>query len=147
LFKLDTPRSQAIVGATAGAKQSSSNLSVHVTNRWTAVLATSLEDRPIARAARILISAVGNAVNRGMTFEPSGAALTDAGTSPVLLEPMSGTVVLTGLTEDTTNTNVYYLSISGQRRAAVPVQTGPGTVSFDLKPEYKTLHYEVVRSP
>ncbi len=145
LFTLDTPRSQGIVGKTDGAKQSVSNLSVRVRNPWATVLATSLDDKPLSKSSRILVSAVGNAVNRGMKLAPNGTAWKNAGTSPVLLEPMIGTVELTGLTGDTSNAMAYYLSISGQRMAAIPVQVSPGKVMFEMDAEYRCLHYEIVR--
>ncbi len=145
LFTLDTPRSQGIVGKTDGAKQSVSNLSVRVTNAWATVLATSLDDRPIAKSSHVLISAVGNAVNRGMRLTTSGTAWKRAGTAPVLLEPMLGTVELTALTGDTAELTAYYLSVSGKRLGSVPLKSSAGTASFDMKPEYQTLHYEIVR--
>jgi hypothetical protein len=147
LFKFDTPRSQGVTGATLGRKESASNLSVRLKNTHATVIATSLDDKPLARSTRILISAVGNAANRGATLKADRSAWQDPGRAPVMLEPIVGTIELTGLTGDASNATVHYLSQSGQRLGNVPINTGPGVVRFEMKAEYRTLHYEIVRSP
>jgi len=146
LFKFDTPRSQGVTGATLGRKESVSNLSVILENPHATVIATSLDDKPLARSTRILISAVGNAANRGATLNASRTAWQDPGTAPVMLEPIVGKIELTGLTGDAANATVHYLSQSGQRVGNVPISTRPGVVQFEMKAEYRTLHYEIVRS-
>ncbi len=144
LFKFDTPRSQGVSGSNLGRKHSVSNLSVSLKTPYATVIATSLDDKPLARSKRILISAVGRAVNRGgypATQHDAGVE----GSAPVMLEPILGSIELNGLTGVAASSRVYYLSQSGQRVSNVPFQTGPGIVRFETKAEYRTLHYEIVR--
>jgi hypothetical protein len=144
LFKFDTPRSQGVTGAMVGQKHSVSNLSVQPKNHHATVIATSLDDKPLARSRRILISAVGLAVNRG-GYPATPHEQEIPGSAPVLLEPIVGSIELTGLTGVAANSSVYYLSQSGQRLGNVPIEAGPGIVRFEMKAAYRTLHYEIVR--
>jgi hypothetical protein len=144
LFKFDTPRSQGVTGVMVGRKHSVSNLSVNLKTHHATVIATSLDDRPLARSTRILISAVGRAVNRGgypATKHDAGIV----GSAPVMLEPILGSIELNGLTGQAASSRVYYLSQSGQRLGNVPFEAGPGVVRFEIEAKYRTLHYEIVR--
>jgi hypothetical protein len=145
LFKFDSPRSQGVVGVTLGRSERVSNLTVSVKNPSVTLLATSLDGRVLARSARILISAVGNAVNRGTRLASTRQRWQEQGDAPVLLEPIVGSVELTGLTGDVSDVRVMYLSPSGQRLGSVPIEKRPGNVRFELEARYRSLHYEVLR--
>ncbi len=144
IFRVDTPRTQAVSGVGQGRTHATSNLSVTLRNQWLTVVATSLDDKPISASDHLLVSAVGNAVNKGMTLAPSGVTWKNAGQAPIMLEPMVGTLALAQL-KDPTRLTVYYLSISGKRLGKVPAERRGDDLVFALAPKYKTLHYEIVR--
>jgi hypothetical protein len=145
LFTIDAPASQALIGSRMAAVERVSNLAVTFDNAYAAVIATSLDDRPLARSAQVLISAVGNAVNRGALLDASGGGWQARGAAPVMIEAVRGRVQLTGLTDDASSIVVYYLSQAGQRLGSVPIDAGPGSLAFELNPRYRSVHYEVVR--
>ncbi len=144
-LEIDAPRNQGIVGRGAGERRSLSNLSVQVEPGWSAIWATSLDRHVLAKTTRILISAVGRVSYRGMMLDPDGATIAEIGALPLLVEPIVGSVELAGLGGDTTGASVYALNSAGERVASVPAATGPGSVRFEMRPEYRALHYEVVR--
>lgn len=141
---VDAPRSQAIVGR-GGARRAVSNLSVRLGSGPFAVFATSLDGQVLAKSTSILLSAVGRAAYRGMTVDPERGHVVSAGSLPVLLEPVTGEVELGGLVGDTASVSVYALNSAGQRVTEVPVVVGPGSVRFELRPEYRALNYEIAR--
>ncbi len=144
IFRLDTPRTQAISGAGRGRKHQTTNVSATLKNEYVTVVVTSLDDQQIAVSKRLLVSAVGNAVNQGMTLATSGVTWKNAGKAPIMLEPMVGTLELKGL-KDPAKFTVYYLSISGKRLGKVAVEQHGDDLVFALEPKYKALHYEAVR--
>jgi len=144
-FRVDTPRTQGFTGFAKGRAQSFSNLQVTLDNDYGMVIASSLEAKPIAEASKLLISAVGNAVNKGMELEPGGDRVRVIGEMPVLVEPMVGTVMLKGLTGNLAKAEVWALNPSGARVTKVVSQGGQGTLSFKMSGQHKAMHYEVVR--
>ncbi|MGC4095411.1 MAG: hypothetical protein QM756_47300 [Polyangiaceae bacterium] len=108
------------------------------------VVVTALDDAPIASARRLLVTAVGNAVNSEMTLSPSRNSLANVGHAPVLVEPIVGTVTLTKLTGPL-NATAYALGASGEHLAEVPLVRTPDGLALALSAASKTLHYEIVR--
>jgi hypothetical protein len=80
-----------------------------------------------------------------MMLDPEGATIAEMGALPLLVEPIVGSVELGGLGGDTAGASVYALNAAGERVTSVPISTGPGSVRFEMRPEYRALHYEVVR--
>jgi len=144
-FRIDTPRTQGFTGFSKGHPQSFSNLQVTLDNDYGMVVASSLDTKPIAETSKLLISAVGNAVNKGMELEPGGDRVRVIGEMPVLVEPMVGTVSLKGLTGNLAKAEVWALNPSGTRTTKVPSQGGQGTLSFKISGQHKAMHYEIVR--
>lgn len=60
---MDSPRRQGAAGFVGGKPQQLKNLLVNLQNRFGAVVASSLDKRPLAQTSDILITAVGNTVN------------------------------------------------------------------------------------
>jgi hypothetical protein len=109
------------------------------------VLATALDDVPLAASKRILVSALGNAVNTNMSLSPSGNRLASAGSAPTLVEPILGKVGLNRLTGGLQNVKVYALGASGDRKSEIPVQRSADGLTFQMTAAAATLHYEIVR--
>ena len=67
------------------------------------------------------------------------------GDLPILVEPILGRIKLTNLEGNLSKASVYYLNPSGKRVGKVPLQKEGQALSFDMKGEYKSMHYEIVR--
>jgi hypothetical protein len=94
---VDTPRTQGLIGFSAAQSRSPANLSAAVANPFSAILLTSLDDRPIAQSRHLLLVAGARAVNTGMTWNSAHTALEQWGRSPTLIEPVTGRIALRGL--------------------------------------------------
>lgn len=144
VFHMDSPRSQGAAGFLGGKPQRMNNLRVELTSQFGAVVASSLDKLPLAQTSHILITAVGNTVNSGMEVSTNGVAWRAGGNAPILVEQLTGQIQLFGLQAKLDGARVFHLSASGKRRAEVPHTTTAGSLTFDMKAEHKTMHYEVV---
>jgi hypothetical protein len=141
---VNTPRSQAFAGFKPAQKITLANVELELENAFAVVMVTALTDQPLAASKRILVSALGNAVNTGMTLGASRNRLDNAGVSPVLVEPIVGRVTLRGLL-GTGHAKVYALGPNGERDHAVEAAENAGGLSFGLSAEHRCMHYEIVR--
>ena len=85
LLKIDSPQAQGFVGAIGtGETLKTSGLSLNLAKRnpWAAVLAVSLDRKPLASPARIMVFAQARAENTGQVFNGTRKALKDAGKPP-----------------------------------------------------------------
>lgn len=145
LFQVNSARSQGFAGFKAAGEVTLKNLKVTLESDFAVVLATSLSDAPLAEAKRVLLTASGNAVNSGMKLDPSRSKFVDPGRSPILVEPVRGSLLLTNLTGPLEGTKVYALSPNGERLKEVPVEVGANFVSIKLDAAHQALSYEVLR--
>jgi hypothetical protein len=145
LLMVDSPRTQGFSGFAPGAPLTLSGLSVDLRNNYGVVLVQSLDTKPLAEASRLLVTALGNAVNTGMETVPEGNRLKNAGKEPVLVEPMEGRVRILNLKGDLSKAEIYALNASGERVKKIPFDRDKKDLTFEMKNEYQALNYEVVR--
>jgi hypothetical protein len=97
LVTVDTPRSQALIGFVRANGKADSNLSVEVENPFCTVLLSSLDDKPIAEASKLLLVAGARVENSGQAWNVVGTDVTNWGASPTLIEQVKATLTLRGL--------------------------------------------------
>jgi hypothetical protein len=144
-FEVDTARSQAFAGFRPSSPIRLGNTQIELENPFAVLIVTSLDNAPIASAKRVLLSALGNAVNTGMTLAPSGNRLLNPGTAPILVEPIRARVTLDKLTGAVERARAYALGAAGERLSEVPLVRAQGSLSLAIGPAQRTLHYEIVR--
>jgi hypothetical protein len=142
---VDSPRTQGFSGFPAGGPLTLSGVRIDLRNDYGLVLVQSLENKPISESNRLLVTAVGNAINTGMETVPAGNRLKNPGKEPVLVEPMKGTVTVLQMKGDWSKVKVYALDASGTRIKEIPSSRENKNLVFEMKPEYQALNYEVVR--
>ncbi len=118
---------------------------IDLKNDYGLVLVQSLENKPLAESNRLLVTAVGNAINTGMETVPAGNRLKDPGHEPVLVESMRGTVTVLQLKGDLSKVKVYALDESGTRARVIPFSLENKNLVFEMKPEFQSLNYEISR--
>ena len=100
VITVTTPRSQSLIGFVRGSDESVPHLTADVTNDFCVITLTALEGQPIASSHKLLLVATtGAAQNTGQQFAEDGKTLSEWGRGPVLIEPVTGTVTLRGLTD------------------------------------------------
>ncbi len=97
LVIVDAPRTQALIGFVRANDKSDSNLSAQVENTFCSILLSSLDDKPIADASKMLLIAGGRVENTGQQWNVVGTAVTNWGTTPTLIDQVRGTLTLRNL--------------------------------------------------
>jgi hypothetical protein len=139
LLRIDSPRTQGLVGFTMGQAVATKDVTFHVANDFVVVVVSALEDSSIAEAKRLLISTSARAQWSGMEFDEQRGVITKSGKPPFLMEPVTGTVLL-----KREPMRVYRLSSSGKRLGELPVQKTCEGMAFDMGPANECMHYEIV---
>lgn len=109
---VDTPRSQAQIGFLGANAKPLPHLVPRVENEACALQLTSMDNRPIARTDRLLLSTTSWSGNDDMVWNEDGTTLTGWGAGPVHIEPVRGTITIRGL-EDAREITVEPLSPLG----------------------------------
>jgi hypothetical protein len=97
LVTVNTARSQALIGFVKANGKSVKNLSAHIDNQFASIVLSSLDGRPISRARRLLLSAGSRVSNTGLTWNAEHTRTANQGSSPSLIEPVTGTITLRDL--------------------------------------------------
>lgn len=97
LVTIDSPRSQGLVGFVKAYGKHVSNFSASVSNNFCAILLCSLDLKPISETSRMLLVTGSRVGNSGMTWNSAGSLPADWGTSPTVIEPVTGAITLCNL--------------------------------------------------
>ncbi|QOR70523.1 hypothetical protein IM660_18345 [Ruania alkalisoli] len=97
LVTIDTDRTQALVGFVTAHARTTRHLAAEVANEFCALTLSALDDRPIARSERLLLTACARIENTGTRWNARRTLWETWGESPTLIEPVTGWLVLTDL--------------------------------------------------
>ena len=101
LVTVDAERTQALIGfikANAAAATPPRHLAAEIDNDFASVVLVSLDASPVARASRLLLSTASRVTNTGFQWNAQRTAPAQQGTTPTLIEPVTGRLILRGLT-------------------------------------------------
>jgi hypothetical protein len=99
MVTVDTDRTQSMIGfikANPANPRELKNLSVDLTNEFASVVLSSMDNKPIARSDKMLLTMGSRVSNTGLKWNEARTRAT-GGESPSLIEPVTGTVLLRGL--------------------------------------------------
>ncbi len=94
---VDSPHTQALVGFVGKASRTPANLAADIDTPFATVYLTSLDGEPIESAGRLLLTATATAAHTGFEWNPDRKTVKQWGRFPTVIEPVRGTVTLTGL--------------------------------------------------
>jgi hypothetical protein len=94
LVTIDSPRTQALIGFVNSNGKSTGNLGVEVSNKFCVILLSSLEQKPISQASKLILVAGGRVENTNQKWNTAGTDVTNWGVSPTLIELVSGNIIL-----------------------------------------------------
>lgn len=97
LVAVDTERSQALIGFVGMNRVRLKNLAVEVQTPFSAITLSALDDRPIAQAEKLLVTATARMANSGMEWNAKRNSLEKRGAAPTRIEPVKATLRLSGL--------------------------------------------------
>lgn len=146
IFKLNTERSQAISGFIKDIQIELNDVTFNINNPFATLYLTSLSDQPLYMCDKMLLTAVGDTRNTGMSLSTSdgGKTIVNGGTAPILCEPITGSVII----KTTDDISVYPLKTTGERKGTQKtiIRTREGYARFNLGATDGSMHYEIVRN-
>jgi hypothetical protein len=117
LITVETDRTQALIGFIKANHKVVKNLGADITNNFATIVLASLDDRPLARAEKMLLTAGSRVANTGQIWNDTRTRLTNQGGYPSLIEPVTGAVTLRGI-ERATAVSAAALDGSGKPMGA-----------------------------
>lgn len=144
LVTVDTARSQALIGFNQANPKALRNLSAEVRNRFSAIVLSSLDGRPIATSRRMLLVTGSVVANTGQQWNEKRNSLVSWGTIPTVTEPVSGRITLRNLDG---NSKVEVTALDGAGRplgGAKPAHRTPAGWELEIG-DPVTTWYRIVR--
>lgn len=98
LVTVETDRAQALIGFIKANKKAVRNLGADITNNFATIILTSMDSKPLASSAKMLLNTASRMSNTEQKWDATRTRTTSQGHSPTLIEPVAGTIVLRNLT-------------------------------------------------
>jgi hypothetical protein len=99
LVTIETDHTQAAIGFVKAHAKPLRYLTAQLDNRFVSITLSALDDKPLARAGRMLLTAAARAGNTGMQWNENRTALMQAGSAPTVIEPVTGQLLLRNLAQ------------------------------------------------
>jgi hypothetical protein len=94
---VETDRTQSLIGFSAADRKPLKNLAATLNTKFAALTLSSLDAQPLARAARMLLTAGSRVSNTNLKWNDARTRTSNQGESPSLIEPVTGAVTLRNL--------------------------------------------------
>jgi hypothetical protein len=103
---------------------------------------TAMDNKPVQSSRRLLLTALDNVENQGMTWNAERTSVSDQwGTGPAMAAGIAASVTMR---TDARSATVYALDATGARGKQVPSSLTNGILAFRISPQQRTLWYEIV---
>lgn len=144
VMTIDTARTQAAMGFIGGRRVELTNLSVEATSPHCVISASTLDDKPIGQSSRILLCALGEAVNTGQETRKwlFMWILYNAGKGPALYKPADARVSLK-LGASAKHVEVYACDEIGRRTETMHLEQENGKITFSMLTEKPVYFYDI----
>ena len=119
VLTVNTPRAIGAIGFTGGQTITLGPVTFAPTTEFAALIVSSLDGQPIETSRHLLLTATARAENTGMIMNSGRTSVTHPGKSPILVEPVRGTVSLSAGSD----WKAYALDAHGQRMGLLPLTT------------------------
>ena len=146
-LKIDSPMAQGLVGAIGnGQVLGTTGLWMQLAKRnpWAAVLAVSLDQKPLDKSGRFMVFAVARAENSGQVFNATRTALKDPGQPPVLMQGVKGEISI--VVDPSRQFQVVPVDDSGKEGSPLKTAIEHGGLKFKISPTDHTSYYLVTGS-
>src|SRR6266540_81568 len=119
---VDAERTQAVIGFVNARGKQLRHLRPEINNRFASLALSALDSKPIARSSRMLLVAGAAVTNTGAEWNETRSSLKQWGTSPTLIEPVTGQLLIRNL-EGARGVTIVALDGRGQRIGAPAAAT------------------------
>ncbi len=143
IFRMNTPRAQAVSGYTSGKAIELDDVKFEINNYHATAYLNSVDDAPLYSSKKILLTVIGDTRNTGQVMSDDEKTLENGGTAPILVEPITGKVTIK------TNTRITVKAVTPNGKVVptfIPTTKTDGGYTFEMKSQYKTMYYQITRT-
>jgi len=141
IFEVRTPKAEAMTGFYSE-KEDMPSFAIDTDSLYITAALSSADNQEIQSSDCLLFTVLCGNQNTGHSVNIVKNAISSVGKAPVLVQGISGTVVL----KLKGNYEVWALDSNGQRTSRVDTKiNSDGYAEFDISSDYKTVQYEIRR--
>lgn len=138
LVTIQTRKTQAVIGFAGDLDLDLPGVTVNCRTPFVSLIFTPLDDQPLTSSKQILITALARDIQTGAEYNEDGTRLLNAGSPPLLLEPVQATIAFKGdPLASCRPVDMYGVPID------VEVERQGQTITIDGR--YRSYYYEVRR--
>lgn len=145
---VDTPRSQGAALPEGSHAAKLADVTVENQGNSGAFFVSSLDAKPLKESRRMLILAVGDALNSGAKYtNPNREELMELGAAPVLVKPLKVTLEIQRSLNNKETAKLWGLSWNGERIREIPLEILPDRLKLSLNTaDYPApiFHFELI---
>ena len=142
MFRLNTPKTQAISGFTSGKTVELDDVKFELDNYYATAYLNSVDDKPLNESNKMLLTLAGDTRNTDQVMSDDESTIISKGKGPVLVEPVTGTVTI----KSSKAVVITAISSKGQPIKTIRPRPVKGGYSFKLEASTKAMHYQITRS-
>ena len=144
ILTIDTPRTQAAMGFIGDRRLELGNMSVEALSPHCVISVSTLDDQPIGESSRLLLCAIGDAVNTGQDTRKRllNWIVYNPGKGPALYKPADARINLK-IGASAKNVEVYACDEIGRRTEAIPVEQKNGKMAFSTLTDRPVYYYDI----
>lgn len=143
IWSLQSPLSRVVAGWVGGQQIMLGEAQFWVApgSKWATIGLTTLDNQPVARSKRLLLTLAGRAENLGMKWNADRSSVgNDWGSGPTYVAGITATIkLLTGAPA----ARVWALDERGVRRGQLDATLKNGALKFAVSPVWRSLWYEI----
>ncbi len=138
---IDTPFTQGIAGWPGKRPASLDAVSIDVENPYAVVMVSSVGPEPIARARRLLITAISRAEPTGLTYADQWKRqIANPGRPPILIEPVRARITL----KRKGSFRAFALDETGKRGPKAELKSSPEGSILEIEADSPAIHWEIL---
>lgn len=139
VITVETDKTQAVIGKTGNGTFQLPSVTLSFKTPFVSTILTPLDNKPLAKSERILITALARDKQTGTEYNADGTVLEKTGTAPLLLEPVQATIKLAGPKPMKVTPCDHY---GYPLKSTVPIKMDG---SFQIDGRYRAYYYEIRR--
>lgn len=143
IFVLNTELAQAASGYLSGDRIETNDVIFDIDTEFAVNSLIAVDKQPIEKSERMLLTTLARNRNTGMKLARDFVTVSEGGTSPIIVEPVEGEIIIKNRNEY----DVWTLTSAGQRGEKIQTERTPeGYTKILLTADNQTMNYELVRT-
>jgi hypothetical protein len=141
--EIAAPKTESLIGFIPESASLLKHLKVNIENEFAAITLISIDDKPLASAEKLLLTATGKTGMTGMKWSDDRKRLIEPGTKPTTIEVIKGELGITGL-GNAKSIIIEPLDGGGNPLKSISKPVKNGTAKFDIGNDVTVWYYLTV---